>query len=208
MILVARNEMKLASLVADLQHQCPASRVATVTADFAKGHTAAQVYQEVQGFDWPVDYLINNAGFGGQGKFIDRSLAADLTMLRVNAAVPPELMKLFLPGMVKRGRGRVLNVSSSAAFFPGPEQAEYFATKAYLTSLGNALWQEMRTTGATVTTLMPGPIETGFAAAGHLMATKLFAPGTGADPAVIAKAGYAGMLQGKLNVVAGLPWWM
>lgn len=110
--------MKLASLVADLQHQCPASRVATVTADFAKGHTAAQVYQEVQGFDWPVDYLINNAGFGGQGKFIDRSLAADLTMLRVNAAVPPELMKLFLPGMVKRGRGRVLNVSSSAAFFP------------------------------------------------------------------------------------------
>ena len=66
----------------------------------------------------------------------------------------------------------------------------------------------MRTTGATVTTLMPGPIETGFAAAGHLMATKLFAPGTGADPAVIAKAGYAGMLQGKLNVVAGLPWWM
>lgn len=77
LILVARNEMKLASLVADLQHQCPASRVATVTADFAKGHTAAQVYQEVQGFDWPVDYLINNAGFGGQGKFIDRSLAAD-----------------------------------------------------------------------------------------------------------------------------------
>ncbi len=66
----------------------------------------------------------------------------------------------------------------------------------------------MRTTGVTVTTLMPGPIETGFAAAGHLMATKLFAPGTGADPAVIAKAGYAGMLQGKLNVVAGLPWWM
>lgn len=66
----------------------------------------------------------------------------------------------------------------------------------------------MRTTGATVTTLMPGPIETGFVAAGHLMATKLFAPGTGADPAVIAKAGYAGMLQGKLNVVAGLPWWM
>ena len=60
------------------------------------------------------------------------SLVADLTMLRVNAAVPPELMKLFLPGMVKRGRGRVLNVSSSAAFFPGPEQAEYFATKAYL----------------------------------------------------------------------------
>lgn len=122
LILVARNEMKLASLVADLQHQCPASRVATVTADFAKGHTAAQVYQEVQGFDWPVDYLINNAGFGGQGKFIDRSLAADLTMLRVNAAVPPELMKLFLPGMVKRGRGRVLTSRHQRPFSRGPNR--------------------------------------------------------------------------------------
>lgn len=207
LILVGRNQAKLASLKAELVARYGV-RVATIQADFAKGHSAQHLWEEVQELGWQVDILINNAGFGGQGKFIDRSLAADTAMLTVNAQVPTELMKLCLPGMMRRGHGRVLNVSSSAAFFPGPNQAEYFATKAYLTSLGNALWEEMQDTGVTVTTLMPGPVETGFSAAGHLQATRLFAPGTGVDPAGVAQAGYEGMLRGKLNVVAGLPLWM
>lgn len=207
LILVGRNQMKLASLKAQLHVAYPLVLIETIQADFAKGGQVQQVFDAVQTLGWQVDYLINNAGFGGQGKFISREKEADLTMLRVNAAVPTAFMKLFLPLMVKQGYGHVLNVSSAAAFFPGPEMAEYYATKAYLTSLGNAIWQEMKATRVTVTTLMPGPMETGFATAGDLTTTKLFKPGTGADPALIAKVGYKGMLAGKLNVVAGLPSW-
>ena len=85
----------------------------------------------------------------------------------LGVAVPTALWKLFLPGMVARGHGRILNVASAAAFFPGPEQATYFATKAYLASLSNALWYELKPLGLRVTPLLPGPIETSFAQAGH-----------------------------------------
>lgn len=101
----------------------------------------------------------------------------DINMAKVNMIVPTKLMKLILPQMVKRGQGRILNVSSSAALIPGPLQAEYYATKAYLTSLSNALWYELKDTGVTVTALMPGAMGTGFAKAGGLTNTKMFANG-------------------------------
>ena len=123
-------------------------------------------------------------------------------MMKVNMLVPTKLMKLFMPVFVKQGSGRVLNVSSSAAMTPGPLQAEYYATKAYITSLSNAIAYEVKDTGVTVTTLMPGAIDTGFAQAGGLTQTKLFAHG--ADPVEVAKKGYDAMLKGKLNVFAGL----
>lgn len=127
-----------------------------------------------------VDYLINNAGLGGQGSFD--------------------------PDFVKRGSGKILNVSSTAALLPGPLQAEYYATKAYVTSLSNAIWQELKGTGVTCTVLMPGAMNTGFASAGGLENTKLFAKPSGSVEKV-AKAGYEGMLKGKLSVFAGLPGW-
>ncbi|WP_283579373.1 SDR family NAD(P)-dependent oxidoreductase [Limosilactobacillus ingluviei] len=139
---------------------------------------------------------------------LPRSAARDLAMVQVNAAVPTALLKLFLPGMVARGHGRILNVASAAAFFPGPEQATYFATKAYLASLSNALWYELKPLGIRVTTLLPGPIETGFAQAGQLTQTRLFAPGTGVAPQIVARVGYAGMMRGKRQVIVGMAWWM
>ena len=84
--------------------------------------------------------------------------------------------------LVARGHGRVLNVASAAAWFPGPEQATYFATKAYLAALSNALWYELKPLGIRMTTLLHGPIETGFAQAGQLAQPRLFAPGTGVAP--------------------------
>ena len=151
-----------------------------------------------------MDTLINHAGFGGQGAFLTRPAAADLAMLQVNAAVPTELMKLLLPKMVARGRGRVLNVVSIAACFPGPNQAEYFATKAYLASLSTAIGAELAGSGVTVTTLLPGPVETGFSQAGDLTKTWLFRPGSGADPVKVARQGYAAMLAGKPTVFAAV----
>lgn len=104
-----------------------------------------------------------------------------------------------------RGAGRVLNVSSTAASMPGPLQAVYFATKAYLTSLGNALARELADTGVTVTTLMPGAMKTGFIARGDLARSKMFQ--NAIDPMDVARDGYEGMRAGKLNVVSGLVSW-
>ncbi len=127
----------------------------------------------------------------------------DLSMIAVNIETPTRLMKLFLPDMVKRGSGRVLNVSSTAATMPGPLQAVYYATKAYLTSVSNAIWRELKDTGVTVTALMPGAMQTSFVNAGGLSDTKLFA--NAVKPEQVALDGYNGMLKGELNVVSGLP---
>lgn len=109
------------------------------------------------------------------------------------------------PDFVVRGKGKVLNVSSTAATMPGPLQACYYATKAYVTSWSNALWSELKGTGVTVTCLMPGAMQTGFADAGGLSDTKLFA--NAVDPMPVAKDGYDGMMNGKLNVTSGLLGW-
>lgn len=150
-------------------------------------------------------YLINNAGFGGQGDFArERTMEQDMSMIAVNIETPTRLCKLFLPDFIKRGNGRVLNVSSTAATMPGPLQAVYYAIKAYVTSWSNALWRELQETGVTVTALMPGAMQTGFISAGGLSDTKLFS--NAVDPARVAKAGYD-VLKGKLNVISGLPGW-
>ena len=203
-ILVARHAAKLQALSAELRRVAPGQQVESVVVDFTAANAAQQVFAAVQALGWPVDYLINNAGFGGGSAFVTRSAARDLAMVQVNATVPTALLKLFLPGMVACGHGRVLNV----AWFPGTEQATYFATKAYLASLGNALWYELKPLGIGVTTLLPGPIETGFAQAGQLTRTRLFAPGTGVDPQIVARVGYAGMMRGKRQVIVGMAWWM
>ena len=203
-ILVARHAAKLQALSAELRRVAPGQQVESVVVDFTAANAAQQVFAAVQALGWPVDYLINNAGFGGGSAFVTRSAARDLAMVQVNATVPTALLKLFLPGMVACGHGRVLNV----AWFPGTEQATYFATKAYLASLGNALWYELKPLGIGVTTLLPGPIETGFAQAGQLTRTRLFAPGTGVAPQIVARVGYAGMMRGKRQVIVGMAWWM
>lgn len=126
-------------------------------------------------------------------------------MIHVNIECPTILCKLFLPDFITRGSGRVLNVSSTAAGTPGPLQAVYYATKAYVTSWSNALWRELQGTGVTVTCLMPGAMQTGFANAGGLSDTKLFANAVAPDD--VAKEGYEAMLKGELNCTSGLVSW-
>ncbi|WP_373842519.1 SDR family NAD(P)-dependent oxidoreductase [Limosilactobacillus sp.] len=204
LILVARNPQKLR----DLQHRVQTKygvKALTIAIDFTREDAAQLIFDRVKQANLSVDYLINNAGFGGQGTFLKRTLDQDINMARVNMLMPTKLMKLFLPAMVKRGHGRILNVSSAAAMIPGPLQAEYYATKAYLTSLSNALWYELKDSGVRVTTLMPGAMATNFAQAGGLTHTKMFA--NGVNPAKVAQEGYQAMLAGKMNIFAGLPGW-
>jgi short-subunit dehydrogenase len=149
-----------------------------------------------------VDYLINNAGFGGHGKFHERSLEDDLAMINLNVVALTLLTKLFLPEFVERNSGKVLNVSSTASFMPGPLQAVYFATKSYVTFLSNAIAEELHDTKITVTNLMPGATETEFAKVSQMDKTDLFEKTVSAYS--VALDGYNGMLEGKLDVVSGL----
>lgn len=173
LVIIGRNSKKLADLKKDVESKY-SIKVDTIAVDFADETAAEQIFEQVKNRDIQIDYLVNNAGLGGQGTFVDRTMEQDISMMRVNMLVPTKLMKLFITELVKKGSGRVLNVSSSAALIPGPLQTEYYATKAYVTSLSNAIAYEVKGTGVMVTTLMPGAIDTGFARAGGLTQTKMF----------------------------------
>jgi hypothetical protein len=151
-----------------------------------------------------VDVLVANAGFGLFGPFAEADERRLLDLLQVNVTAVTHLTRLLLPGMQERKRGRVLTVASTAAFQPGPLMAAYYASKAYVLSLSEALWHECRGTGVTVTCLCPGPTTTGFASAAAMGDSKLFdGPGVMAARTV-AEAGYRGCLKGKRVVVPGV----
>lgn len=204
LVLVGRNEAKLTDIKQNIEKKY-SNKTYTLSIDFNDNEAAEKIYKYVKDRNIRIDFLINNAGLGGQGSFIERSMKQDINLFKVNMLVPTKLMKLFIPNLISQGSGKVLNVSSSAALVPGPLQAEYYATKAYLTSLSNAINYELRNTNITITTLMPGAMDTGFAKAGGLTETKMFS--NGVNPAKVAKQGYLAMIKGKLNVFAGLPGW-
>src|SRR4051812_3624413 len=139
-----------------------------------------------------VDALVNNAGFGLGGEFAETELQSELDMIQVNISALTHLTKLFVPTMIKRRSGRVLNVSSTAAFQPGPLMAVYYATKAYVLSFSEALAEELRNTGVTVTALCPGPTDTDFAEVAHVTNSPLFTVGI-ADAGDVAKYGFDAM---------------
>ncbi|MBR5411079.1 MAG: SDR family NAD(P)-dependent oxidoreductase [Clostridia bacterium] len=175
----------------------------TIAADLSSYEEIVRVHRACRDRALVPDFLILNAGFGGQGDFSRRSAEKDLAMLRVDAEAPTLLMKLFLPDLLKRSAGRILLVSSVAAKMPGPLQAVYFASKAYLYSLGSALWRELKGTGVTCTTLLPGVLDTDFADKAHAQDTALFK--NRASPRLAAEKGYDGMLRGALTVTAAVP---
>lgn len=201
LVLVGRSKEKLETQKAEITKKYNIT-AHVIAIDLSKPEAAQTIYDTCKTNGWTIDYLINNAGFGGQGKFIERSMEQDMSMIAVNIETPTRLAKLFLPDFVKRGHGKLLNVSSTAAVMPGPLQAVYYATKAYVTNWSEALWRETKGTGVTVTVLMPGAMQTGFINSGNLSSTQLFA--NAVKPDSVAKAGYEGMLDGKLDVTAGL----
>ena len=141
-------------------------------------------------------------GFGGIGLFHERDIQTDLAMIQLNIMALTHLTGLFLPDFVKRNNGRILNVSSTASLMPGPMQAVYFATKAYVTSFSNAIAQELSNTNVTVTNLMPGATETEFGKISGMDKTEMFKETASAT--IVALDGYNAMLKGKLNVISGL----
>lgn len=201
LVIVARREDKLRALKSDLESEHGVA-VTTLAKDLTDPDTPQQIYDAVKRDGIEVEYLINNAGFGGRGLFHERAWEDDLAMIHLNVIALTALTRLFLPDFVARNKGRVLNVSSTASFMPGPLQAVYYATKAYVTFFSNAIAEELRDTDVTVTALMPGATQTEFGAVSGMNETEVFAEA--ATARAVAEAGYEGMLAGSLDVIAGV----
>jgi short-subunit dehydrogenase len=201
LVLVARREAQLTELAEELKTRYDAaSTIAAV--DLAAPDAAEEVMAVLAGR--AVDVLVNNAGFGGVGAFSTRSRDDDMRMVAVNVVALTDLTKLVVPGMVQRRRGRVLNVASTAAFQPGPFMAVYYATKAFVLSLSQALAEELSGTGVTVTCLCPGPTESEFHAIAGTDAQPLTATPLTMSARSVAEAGYRAMMRGKLVEIPGL----
>lgn len=201
LIIVARGEDNLTVLKKELQEKYNCS-VYIIVKDLSNPTAATEIYNEVKEQNLDVDFLLNNAGFGGQGFFHEREWEKDLAMINVNIVALSNLTRLFLPDFVKKDSGKILNTSSSAALCPGPLQAVYYATKAYVTSFSNALAAELSETNITVSTLMPGATRTKFATTSGMSKSVLFKKAS--NPYDIALKGYNGMIKGKLNIYAGI----
>lgn len=201
LVLIARSKDKLEALKSELEEK-HSVQVEIMARDLTDPHAAKLIYDEVKTAGIQIDYLINNAGFGGHGKFHERPWKQDLSMINLNITALTALTRFFLPDMVKRNNGKILNTSSTASFLPGPLQAVYFATKAYVTFFSNAIAEELHDTKITVTNLMPGATETEFAKTSGMDKTNLFEKTVSARS--VAEDGYQGMVQGKLDVVSGL----
>ncbi|HYH87415.1 MAG TPA: SDR family oxidoreductase [Pyrinomonadaceae bacterium] len=202
LVLVARSGDKLARLAEELSGKHGvAARV--LVADLARPDAPREIFDDLREKGVGVGALINNAGFGSYGLFAETDLRSELDLLQVNIVALTHLTKLFLPQMIARRRGYVMNVASTAAFQPGPLMAVYYASKAYVLSLSEALANECEGTGVVVSALCPGPTETGFVAAAGMSESKLFDRDP-MDARTVAQIGYRGMLRGKTIVIPGL----
>lgn len=201
LIIVARSKDKLEILKTELEKKYSV-KVMVIAKDLSTTVATREIYDEVKATGIEIDILINNAGFGGIGKFHDREWEQDLAMINLNIVALVALTHLFLSDFVKRNTGKILNVSSTASLMPGPLQAVYFATKAFVTSFSNAIAEELNETNITVTNLMPGATETEFGAVSGMDKTEMFK--TAATARSVAEDGYKGMIKGKLDVISGL----
>ncbi len=201
LILIARSEDKLKQLKAELEEKY-SIKVKLIVKDLTEANSTLEIYNVVKNDDIKVDYLINNAGFGGRGKFHERAWEQDLAMINLNIVALTSLTRYFLPDFVADNKGKILNVSSTASLLPGPLQAVYYATKAYVTSFSNAIAEELHDTKITVTALLPGATETEFANTSGMDKTDLFAKAASARS--VALDGYNAMIAGKLEVISGL----
>lgn len=202
LVLVARDRDKLTEIAGELQEKHGVS-VNVLAADLAEPDAAPSVARALGGIGLSVDTLVNNAGVGVYGRFAESDGARELEMIRVNVVALTELTKMFLPAMVRRGRGRILNVSSTAAFQPGPLMSVYYATKAYVLSFSEALTNETAGTGVTVTCLCPGPTITEFQKRAGVDDARLVNSPWVMNAEQVARVGYEGMKRGKSLVIPG-----
>ncbi|MEM8571123.1 MAG: SDR family oxidoreductase [Pseudomonadota bacterium] len=198
-IITARREPELLQLKSELETKYGVT-VHAIPLDLGAEDGAKRLYEACQAIGADINVLINNAGFGGLGVHVERDLAAEKSMIELNITALVSLTHMVGGDMVKSGGGKILNVGSTAGFIPGPNQAVYFATKAFVNSFSQAIDQELREKGVTCSVLAPGYVETEFAKVGGLEDTAMVKAG-GASAAEVAKMGYDAMTEGKLVTI-------
>lgn len=201
LILVARSRGKLWQLANEMKQQYGTDST-ILTKDLALPGAPLEILAEVKEKGLDIDILINNAGFGMYGAFAQMEASEIMNMIQVNITALTELTHLSLPGMISRKSGKIMNVASTAAFQPGPLMAVYYATKAYVLSFSEAIGNEVRPYGITVSALCPGPTDTGFEKRAKLEQSKLF-QGVNMDAATVARIGYEGLFQAETIVIPG-----
>lgn len=201
-ILVARTRERLEAKAREIEQRFKV-QATCIAEDLTHPDGARRVRDAVDAKRLDVHYLVNNAGSGLYGKFVSTDLDAELRMIQLNVTSVVDLTKRFLPAMVARGSGRILNVASTAAFVPGPWMSVYYATKAFLLSFSEAIDYELKPSGITVTTLCPGPTESEFKARAGSQRSRLFEAFVMDAPSV-ARVGYDAMMHGKPIAIPGV----
>ena len=195
--LVARREDRLRELAGEIGGE-HGVRVDWIAADLTDAEERDRVPAEVSARGQVVDVLVNDAGMGTAGLFQELPIAREIQMIRLNVEAMVALCGAFVPGMVERGSGGVLNVASVSGFMPVPQQATYSASKAFVLTFTEALTIDLHGTGVTATALCPGPVETEFAGIIEGLPSALFI-----EPAQVARAAIDGLEHGRISVVPG-----
>lgn len=201
-VLLARRTDRLEQLAEHLENT-HAVKAVVLTADLSERGAPERVYAELRKRQVQVDILVNNAGFNVYGSFLETHQEDEVAMLQVNLLALVALTKLFVRDMASRHFGRILNLGSTGSFAPAPFDSLYAAGKAFVLSFSEALAEELKDTGVTVTALCPGPVRTEFAAVAGMSGTKIFG-GKLLGAQEVASAGYAAMMKGRRTVVVGL----
>ena len=200
--LVARSYDTLKEVAQNLQ-QTYGVQVKFYAKDLSVSSAPEEIFEALQSEGGNIDVLVNNAGFGWRGEFASMELTDALEMIQVNITTLTHLTRLFLPGMIQRKRGKILQVASTAAFQPGPLMALYYASKAYVLSFSEALSEELRGTGVTVMALCPGPTATNFGKRAGFANEKILGGLMSMNASTVAMDGYKGLMKGKSLVVSG-----
>jgi len=206
LVLVARSADKLAQVAAELQ--APGVTVKTIALDLAAPPAPKFLFDQLQREETVIDILINNAGFGAFGEFAKMPEEEILGQIQLNITALTELTHLFLPPMLARRNGRIMNVASTAGFQPGPLMAVYYATKAYVISFSEAIANEVRDSGVTVTCFCPGATHTGFAKRAGNDQSRLFKQLGAMTVEKVALDGYRAVMEGRGLVISGAHNWL
>jgi uncharacterized protein len=202
LVIVSRDQQQLANVAAELrQHNV---EVITITQDLFERQAAFDLYDEVKAKGIVIDILVNNAGQGAYGLFKDNDIQRELGIIDLNIASLVILTKLFLQDMIARNEGRILQLASIASQTPGPWQAVYHGTKAFVLSFSEAIREELKDTNITVTALQPGATDTDFFNKAEMQDSRIVQDKSSlSDPADVAKDGYEALMSGKDKVVSG-----
>jgi short-subunit dehydrogenase len=202
LVLVAPDQGALDEVAEELRGAHGIQALA-LACDLEERESAERIHAELDGRGITVDVLVNDAGHGFKGRYAETPIATHLSILRLNVEAVLRLTSAFLPAMVARGHGRVLNLGSIAGFEPGPLMSVYHASKAFIVSWSEALATELKDTGVTLTVLCPGPTDTDFFPTGDLEDSRAFQKANLMAPQEVADAGFDAMMAGERVVVPG-----